>query len=70
MYYDDFGRSFSIQVDRKDGKLSTINSKRLGRKETGTFTIPFKGKKTDQNEKEIEHASPSVQVMVKMVECH
>jgi hypothetical protein len=36
----------------------------LGRKEAGTFTIPLKGKKTDQNDKETEQeVSPSVQAV-------
>jgi len=71
MYHDNFGQSTTVQVGRSDGKHSALNNKGLGRKEAGTFTIPFKGKKTDQNEKEIEQeALPSVQVLMKVVECH
>jgi hypothetical protein len=43
----------------------------LGCKKVGTFAITFKGKKTGQNEKEKEQAAPpSVQMLMKMVECH
>ena len=71
MYHNNFGKSSIVQVGRNDGKHSALNNKGLGRKEVGTFSIPFKGKKADQNEKEIEQtASPSVQVLTKMVECH
>ena len=71
MYHHNFGRSSTIEIGRNDGKLSALNNKGLGGKEAGTFTIPLKGKKTDQKEKEIEQTtSPPVQVLMKMAECH
>jgi hypothetical protein len=54
MCHNNFGEAATVQVGGNDGEHSTLNHKGLGGKEIGPFTISFKEKQTDQNEKERE----------------